>query len=71
VNPSGDILGRNPATGGTIAITVEDGVIAAIRATDEISNDYVAPGLIDLQVNGFAGLDLIETAWVILNCARG
>ncbi len=58
MNPSGDILGRNPATGGTIAITVEDGVIAAIRATDEISNDYVAPGLIDLQVNGFAGLDL-------------
>jgi N-acetylglucosamine-6-phosphate deacetylase len=58
VNSSSDIRGRNPATGETIAITVEDGVIAAIQAADGTSSGYVAPGLIDLQVNGFAGLDL-------------
>jgi N-acetylglucosamine-6-phosphate deacetylase len=58
VNSSGHIRGRNPATGETIAITVEDGVIAAIKAADGTSHDYVAPGLVDLQVNGFAGLDL-------------
>ncbi len=58
MNSSSNILGRNPATGETIAITVEDGVIAAIQIVDGTSHDYVAPGLIDLQVNGFAGLDL-------------
>jgi N-acetylglucosamine-6-phosphate deacetylase len=37
---------------------VEDGVIAAIQAANGTSDDYIAPGLVDLQVNGFAGLDL-------------
>jgi N-acetylglucosamine-6-phosphate deacetylase len=58
VNSSSHIRGRNPATGETIAITVEDSVIAAIQAANGTSHDYVAPGLVDLQVNGFAGLDL-------------
>lgn len=58
MNSSGHIRGRNPAIGEIIAITVEDGVIAAIQAADGTSHDYVAPGLVDLQVNGFAGLDL-------------
>lgn len=55
---SGNIVGRNPATGETIAITVDDGVIAAIETVEGKNCEYVAPGLIDLQVNGFAGLDL-------------
>lgn len=58
MNSSSHIRGRNPATGETIAIKVEDGVIAAIQAANGTSHDYVAPGLVDLQVNGFAGLDL-------------
>jgi N-acetylglucosamine-6-phosphate deacetylase len=58
VNSSGHIQGRNPATGEAIAIMVEEGVIVAIQAADGTSHDYVAPGLVDLQVNGFAGLDL-------------
>jgi N-acetylglucosamine-6-phosphate deacetylase len=58
VSPSSNIVGRDPATGEAIAITVEDCVIAAIQAVDAANYEYVAPGLIDLQVNGFAGLDL-------------
>lgn len=58
MSSSGNIVGRNPSTGEAIAITVEDGVIAAIQTVDGANHEYVAPGLIDLQVNGFAGLDL-------------
>jgi N-acetylglucosamine-6-phosphate deacetylase len=58
VNSSGHIQGRDPATGEAIAIMVEEGVIVAIQAADGTGHDYVAPGLVDLQVNGFAGLDL-------------
>lgn len=54
----GDILGSDPATGEAISISVEDGIIAAIRPADGTSGHYIAPGLVDLQVNGFAGLDL-------------
>ncbi|MBQ0819838.1 amidohydrolase family protein [Microvirga sp. HBU67558] len=58
MNSSGDILGRNPATGEAIAISAEDGIIASIRTVNDTVQEYIAPGLIDLQVNGFAGLDL-------------
>ncbi|EIM30535.1 N-acetylglucosamine-6-phosphate deacetylase [Microvirga lotononidis] len=54
----GNIVGRDPATGESIAITVDGGVIAAIKSVDGANHDYLASGLIDLQVNGFAGLDL-------------
>ncbi|QRM29984.1 N-acetylglucosamine-6-phosphate deacetylase [Microvirga sp. VF16] len=58
MNSPGVILGRDPATGQGIAVVVENGVIAAIQAVDGTGHEFIASGLIDLQVNGFAGVDL-------------
>ncbi len=52
------ITGRDPATGEGIAVSVRDGVIVAISAAEGAGDGYLTPGLIDLQVNGYAGIDL-------------
>jgi N-acetylglucosamine-6-phosphate deacetylase len=36
---------------------VDKGIIAAIEPSDEAGDLWLSPGLIDLQVNGYAGLD--------------
>lgn len=53
------ITGRDVGTGQGISVTVADGRIAAIERADPqpMSGPYLAAGLIDLQVNGFRGLD--------------
>ena len=50
--------GIDPGTGKGISIEIADGVIAAIRPADGKNTSYISAGLIDLQVNGFRGLDL-------------
>jgi N-acetylglucosamine-6-phosphate deacetylase len=55
---TGTITGRQPASGQTIKITIADGKIAAIEPADTDEKTYLAPGLIDLQVNGFEGHDM-------------
>jgi N-acetylglucosamine-6-phosphate deacetylase len=53
-----EITGRDPESGNPIRVTVEHGVIARV---DEIGSDpvcYLSAGFVDLQVNGFEGLDL-------------
>ena len=52
------LSGRDPATGRSVALSVEAGRITAIDAGPETDEAYLSPGLIDLQVNGFAGHDL-------------
>lgn len=52
------IAGRDPATGSGIAVTIRDGRVAAIVETAVDDGEYLAPGLVDLQVNGYAGIDL-------------
>jgi N-acetylglucosamine-6-phosphate deacetylase len=52
------LTGRDPATGRTLRVTVEDGRIDQIRAVSEPAELWLAPGLVDLQVNGFAGHDV-------------
>ena len=52
------ILARSAADGSPVEIEVAGGRIAAVRATSRDAGDlWVAPGLVDLQVNGFAGVD--------------
>ncbi|MBI3695828.1 MAG: N-acetylglucosamine-6-phosphate deacetylase [Acidobacteria bacterium] len=52
------VLGRSPETGRAVEIEIQDGRIAAVRETSREPGDlWIAPGLIDLQVNGFAGVD--------------
>ena len=53
------VTGRDVGTGQGISVTVADGRIAVIEPADlnRMSSPYLAAGLIDLQVNGFRGLD--------------
>lgn len=52
------IVGLDPQTGRSIAITVEDGIVARIEDASDPAEFYLAPGFVDLQVNGYAGFDL-------------
>jgi N-acetylglucosamine-6-phosphate deacetylase len=52
------ISGRDPATGRTLAVEIADGVIAAVHEAPGPADLYLSPGLVDLQVNGYAGIDL-------------
>ncbi|MFC1432546.1 N-acetylglucosamine-6-phosphate deacetylase [Streptacidiphilus sp. N1-3] len=56
--PARVLTGRDPATGRPLAVTVRGGLIAAIGPGPADESHWLAPGLIDLQVNGFAGHDL-------------
>ncbi len=49
------IQGRHYRTGEGIAVGVQDGVISSLKAG--AGESYVGPGLVDLQINGFRGLD--------------
>lgn len=50
--------GIDPRTGKGMAIEIADGMIAAIRPAQIRNTTYLSAGLIDLQINGFRGLDL-------------
>jgi N-acetylglucosamine-6-phosphate deacetylase len=52
------ITGRDAATGRTLAVEIADGVIAAVHEAPAPADLYLSPGLIDLQVNGYGGIDL-------------
>jgi N-acetylglucosamine-6-phosphate deacetylase len=56
------ITGRDVRTGHGISVLVAEGRIAAIEPAEQTSGPYLAAGLIDLQVNGFRGLDLNDGA---------
>lgn len=56
--PSERILGRDPAKGRSVAITTEGGQVKAIEFEDHGERRWLCPGLVDLQVNGYAGHDL-------------
>ena len=60
------VTGREALTGQGISISISNGRIAAIEPIDLepgglTSGPYLAAGLIDLQVNGFRGLDLNDS----------
>jgi N-acetylglucosamine-6-phosphate deacetylase len=69
-----EIAGIHYQTGEPIVLTVEEGKIASIqtlpsaRSCTDGSIAFIAPGLVDLQINGYNGLDLnlfpLETACV-------
>ncbi|MEK0438093.1 MAG: hypothetical protein RLZZ233_1064 [Verrucomicrobiota bacterium] len=52
------ILGRDPATGGAIVVTTSGGVIASVEPSVHGETQWLSAGLVDLQVNGYAGHDL-------------
>ncbi|MBN9307456.1 MAG: N-acetylglucosamine-6-phosphate deacetylase [Devosia sp. 67-54] len=52
------IIGRDPASGAGIAVELDAGRIAAIRPASAPAGAWLSAGLVDLQVNGYGGLDL-------------
>jgi N-acetylglucosamine-6-phosphate deacetylase len=44
--------------GRTVKVTVADGKIAAVTDSQEEADVWIAPGLIDIQLNGIGGFDL-------------
>jgi N-acetylglucosamine-6-phosphate deacetylase len=51
------IIGRDPASGAGMAVDIDAGRIAAIRPAGAPDDAWLSPGLVDLQVNGYGGLD--------------
>lgn len=51
------VCGIHPATGRSVEIRAADGLLESVEPTDAPAEAYVSPGWIDLQVNGFAGVD--------------
>jgi N-acetylglucosamine-6-phosphate deacetylase len=56
------VSGREVGTGDGISVVMREGRIAAIEPRELTSGPWLAAGLIDLQVNGFRGLDLNDGA---------
>lgn len=52
------IQGRDPATGETLEVSIENGLIRAIGPARPGEEQWLSPGFIDLQVNGYCGYDL-------------
>ncbi len=52
------ITGRSPEDSRPIRLTVRDGIIQSIEPAKHDDEAWLAPGLIDLQINGFGGDDL-------------
>lgn len=70
------LYGRHYLTGDFIEVRCEDGVITAIvpyPETNASTTSWLAPGLVDLQVNGFGGIDFQQdnlTAEDLLTASR-
>lgn len=50
--------GRDPKALQGIEVVIEDGLIAAVRSTERSIDLWLTPGFVDLQVNGYDGIDL-------------
>ena len=59
-----NLIARHYATGQPIEVELADGKIAAIQSIDAEQTDlpWIAPGLIDIQINGFGGPDFDNPA---------
>jgi N-acetylglucosamine-6-phosphate deacetylase len=58
----GRVRGRDPASGKGVEISFADGLVTGIAPCAEAPTDWVSAGLIDLQVNGYGGIDLNDGA---------
>jgi len=57
------LQGRDLTSGAGLVLEISDGLITAMRTGDEVAPDapWIAPGLVDLQVNGFGDGDANAT----------
>lgn len=72
---TGEIVARHYATREPVRVAWRDGIIASVeKAASAPDHCWVAPALVDLQVNGFAGVDFQQdnlTADQLLAAVRG
>ena len=54
------LVGRDPATDRVLRVEIDGGLISGITQIAAHAEHWIAPGLIDLQVNGYNGLDVNE-----------
>ena len=53
------VVGRDPSTSRVLEVTIDDGVVEAVRETGAGTDvPWLSAGLVDLQVNGFGGFDV-------------
>jgi N-acetylglucosamine-6-phosphate deacetylase len=52
------LRGRDPDSGRPVEVRVADGLIDSIHEAAEVGDEWLAAGLVDLQVNGYAGADV-------------
>ena len=59
------LRGRHHESGENIVVTIENGVIACLETDDAPpeNNAWIAPGFVDLQVNGYGGYDFNCDSW--------
>ena len=55
--PPAVVTGIHPATGQSVRIRSRNALIESVEPSQTESSEFVSPGWIDLQVNGFAGVD--------------
>ena len=56
------VFGRDPETGQGLEVQFSNGLISSIKTVVNSPGPYLSSGLIDMQVNGFRGLDLNDGA---------
>jgi N-acetylglucosamine-6-phosphate deacetylase len=54
------LAGRDPVTGKVLRVEIDGGLISGITEIAGQAEHWIAPGLIDLQVNGYNGFDVNE-----------
>jgi N-acetylglucosamine-6-phosphate deacetylase len=52
------VRGLDPATSRPVAVEIADGLIRSVREEPHGEKQWIAPGLVDLQVNGYMGQDV-------------
>jgi N-acetylglucosamine-6-phosphate deacetylase len=69
-NSAVTLEGVHYASGHPVRVSIQDGVISSIEhvhTADLSSRSRIGPGLVDLQINGYNGLDLtpfrLRKAW--------
>jgi len=62
-------LGIDVATDESVALELAE-TISSVRPVDTAANVFLAPGFVDLQVNGFAGVDFNDPSMPVVEIGR-